>query len=119
MASSSSAAAGLLSRQLKAMQRDTDLPSISCGLIDDNVFEWEVMLMIDDECKFYGGACVARWGPTVSAAWSRWADGGFELGGFFRAVLKFPEQYPHLPPKMQFSPPIFHPNGAFSPSLCL
>lgn len=50
-----SAAAGMLSRQLKQMQTDKDIPGISCGLADDNVFEWEVMLMISDECKFYGG----------------------------------------------------------------
>lgn len=52
-----SAAAGLLGRQLKQMQTDKDIPGISCGLGDDNnIFEWEVMLMISDECKFYGGA---------------------------------------------------------------
>ncbi|KAM5502125.1 Ubiquitin-conjugating enzyme E2 15 [Microsporum canis] len=51
-----SAAGGLLSRQLKQMQTDKDIPGISCGLADDNnVFEWEVMLMISDDCKFYGG----------------------------------------------------------------
>lgn len=59
MASSSgnSAAAGsLLRRQLKAMQSDNDIPAISCGLVQDsNIFEWEVMLMINDDCKYYGG----------------------------------------------------------------
>jgi ubiquitin-conjugating enzyme E2 G1 len=52
---SSSAAAGLLSRQLKQMQNDKNISGISCGLVDSNVFEWEVMLMIDDDTKFYGG----------------------------------------------------------------
>lgn len=51
----SSAAAGLLGRQLKQMQGDKDIPGISCGLVGHNVFEWEVMLMISDECKYYGG----------------------------------------------------------------
>ena len=51
----SSAAAGLLSRQLKQMQSGKDIPGISCGLVDDNVFEWEVILMISDECRYYGG----------------------------------------------------------------
>lgn len=51
----SSAAAGLLGRQLKSMQSDKDIPGISCGLKGENVFEWEVMLMISDDCKFYGG----------------------------------------------------------------
>lgn len=50
-----SAAAGLLGRQLKQMQTDKDIPGISCGLVDDNVFEWEVMLMISDEDRHYGG----------------------------------------------------------------
>ena len=45
----------LLSRQLKLMQSDRDIPGISCGLVGDNVFEWEVMLMISDDCKYYGG----------------------------------------------------------------
>ena len=50
------AAAGLLGRQLKQMQGDKDIPGISCGLVDDgNVFEWEVMLMISDEDRYYGG----------------------------------------------------------------
>lgn len=51
----STATAGLLGRQLKQMQKDADIPGISVGLVDDNVFHWEVMLMINDECKFYGG----------------------------------------------------------------
>jgi hypothetical protein len=53
--SSTSSAAVLLGRQLKQMQADKDLPGISCGLVDSNVFEWEVMLMMNDECKYYGG----------------------------------------------------------------
>lgn len=49
------AAAGLLGRQLKQMQTDKDIPGISCGLVDNNIMEWEVMLMINDDCRFYGG----------------------------------------------------------------
>ncbi|KAI9747664.1 MAG: hypothetical protein M1815_004000 [Lichina confinis] len=49
------ASAALLSRQLKQMQSDRDIPGISCGLVDDkNIFEWEVMLMISDDVKYYG-----------------------------------------------------------------
>jgi ubiquitin-conjugating enzyme E2 G1 len=50
-----SSAAVLLGRQLKQMQSDKDLPGISCGLVDNNVFQWEVMLMMNDDCKYYGG----------------------------------------------------------------
>lgn len=53
---SSAAAGALLRRQLKQMQTDKDIPGISCGLVSDsNIFEWEVMLMISDDCKYYGG----------------------------------------------------------------
>lgn len=38
-----------------------------------------------------------------------------KTGGFFRAHLTFPPEYPLLPPKMVFKSPIFHPNS-MSPS---
>lgn len=78
--------AALLQRQLKLMQNDKDLSNISCGLVHDNIYEWDVMLMISDDCKFYGG-------------------------GFFRARLSFPTDYPHAPPKMRFESDIWHPNS--------
>lgn len=53
----STPAGRMLTRQLQQMQSDKDIPGISCGLVDNNIFEWEVMLMISDECKFYGGMC--------------------------------------------------------------
>lgn len=52
-----SPAGRMLSRQLQQMQSDKDIPGISCGLVDNNVFEWEVMLMISDDVKLYGGMC--------------------------------------------------------------
>ena len=55
-----SPAGRMLSRQLQHMQADKDIPGISCGLVDNNVFEWEVMLMINDDCKYYGGKLVAH-----------------------------------------------------------
>ena len=65
MAQSSAGAAGLLARQLKYMQTAKDLPGISCGLVNDNVFEWEVMLMISDDCKYYGGMSPLLISPTI------------------------------------------------------
>ena len=68
-----SAAAGLLGRQLKQMQTDKDIPGISCGLVGSNIFEWEVMLMISDECKFYGGMLCSVWFEDYGEAgvWGR------------------------------------------------
>jgi hypothetical protein len=43
------------------MQNDKSISGISCGLVDSNVFEWEVMLMIDDDTKFYGGTYIRGW----------------------------------------------------------
>lgn len=49
-------AAIVLSKQFKRMQKEDHIDGISVGLVDgDNIFEWEVMLMINDDCKFYGG----------------------------------------------------------------
>ncbi|OIW32601.1 ubiquitin-conjugating enzyme [Coniochaeta ligniaria NRRL 30616] len=93
---SGSAAGALLRRQLKQMQSDKDIPGISCGLVNDNnIMEWEVMLMISDDCKYYGG-------------------------GNFRAHLTFPSEYPLMPPKLVFQAPIpFHPNIYPSGELCI
>ncbi|SPN98411.1 probable ubiquitin-conjugating enzyme E2 [Cephalotrichum gorgonifer] len=93
---SSSAAGALLARQLREIQRSNDIPGISCGLVSDsNIFEWEVMLMINDDCKYYGG-------------------------GNFRAHLTFPPSYPHSPPSMTFQDPVpFHPNIYANGKLCI
>lgn len=57
MVSSSGASAALmLLKQLHYMKKSTDIPGISVGLENENdPFKWEVMLMISDDCKFYGG----------------------------------------------------------------
>ncbi|KAK2592423.1 hypothetical protein QQS21_009875 [Conoideocrella luteorostrata] len=93
---SNSAAASLLGRQFKEIRTNKDLPGVSCGLVHDkNIFEWEVMLMINDDCKYYGG-------------------------GNFRAVLTFPPTYPHMPPSLTFQAPIpFHPNIYSDGKLCI
>jgi len=45
------------------------------------------------------------------------ADKLFTIGGFFRARLSFPKEYPHLPPKMKFLTKLWHPNGKLA--LCI
>ncbi|EDQ91445.1 uncharacterized protein MONBRDRAFT_15132 [Monosiga brevicollis MX1] len=42
-----------------------------------------------------------------------WAEGTYKL------IMTFPEDYPMLPPKCCFSPPLFHPNVYPSGSICL
>jgi ubiquitin-conjugating enzyme E2 G1 len=112
MATSRVAAAGLLGRQLRSIQTDKDaIPGISCGLVNDNVFEWEVMLMINDDCKYYGGECRL---PATRVKHSHTDPVYPTLGGNFRARLSFPPEYPLMPPKMRFETPIFHPNSMVS-----
>lgn len=48
----------------------------------------------------------------------------FSEGGFFKAILTFPRDYPLKPPKMKFATEIWHPNGKSkhlrtSSSLCI
>jgi len=103
------------------MQSDKDIPGISCGLVDSNIFEWEVMLMINDDCKYYGGMYIYLCEP-ISCRGRDWAMlTGFQsnVGGFFRARLSFPHEYPLMPPKMKFETPIFHPNIYPSGDVCI
>ncbi|ORX71352.1 ubiquitin-conjugating enzyme [Linderina pennispora] len=40
-------------------------------------------------------------------------------GGMYKCMLHFPPEYPTLPPKCQFTPPLFHPNVFPSGTVCL
>eukprot|EP01147_Barroeca_monosierra_P001435 gene1435-4595_t len=69
-------------------------PGILAGPIDeDNFLEWEAFIM----------------GPEGTP---------FEFG-VFRAVLKFPRDYPHSPPKMKFTSRLFHPNVYPDGNVCI
>ncbi|EIW56668.1 ubiquitin-conjugating enzyme [Trametes versicolor FP-101664 SS1] len=74
----------LLRRQLTELTKHP-VEGFSAGLVDDNnLYEWEVMII----------------GPP---------DTMYE-GGFFKARLSFPEDFPLNPPKMRFITPMWHPN---------
>ncbi|KAF2726007.1 ubiquitin-conjugating enzyme E2 15 [Polychaeton citri CBS 116435] len=91
-----SSAAIILGKQYKQMQTDKSIQGISVGLVGENIFEWEVMLMLaeDEQGGMYGGGC-------------------------FRSRLSFPPQYPHMPPTMKFETPIFHPNVYQDGKVCI
>ena len=66
---------------------------VSVGLKDDNLFHWTVMIV----------------GPSGTSC----------EGGFFKAEIKFPENFPNLPPEMRFISQMWHPNSACPwPSAC-
>lgn len=62
-------------------------------LLDDNLFEWEV----------------AIFGPP---------DTLYE-GGYFKAHMKFPPDYPYSPPSLRFLSKVWHPNVYENGDLCI
>ncbi|XP_065197437.1 ubiquitin-conjugating enzyme E2 G1-like [Sycon ciliatum] len=74
----------LLRKQLQELNKNP-VDGFSAGLLDDDdIYKWEVMII----------------GPP---------DTLYE-GGFFKAHLSFPKEYPQRPPKMNFQSDIWHPN---------
>ncbi|KAI8380883.1 ubiquitin-conjugating enzyme/RWD-like protein [Radiomyces spectabilis] len=82
----------LLSRQLKDLQRNP-VEGFSAGLVDDNIYEWEILII---------GA----------------SDTLYE-GGFFKARLSFPVSYPVMPPTMRFITEMYHPNVYPDGTVCI
>ncbi|KAK7207685.1 ubiquitin conjugating enzyme Ubc15 [Myxozyma melibiosi] len=82
----------ILRRQLREISRN-GIPGISAGLVDDNIYNWEVMLIGPDDTLYEGG--------------------------FFKARLTFPEDYPLMPPKMRFETPMWHPNVYPDGNVCI
>ena len=84
---------------------DTDpVDGFSAGLKDDsNVFEWDIMII----------------GPMGTYLPSQPDPDTLYEGGFLRAELIFPEEYPLLPPTMKFKTPMWHPNIYPDGTLCI
>ncbi|KAF2590405.1 hypothetical protein F2Q70_00040915 [Brassica cretica] len=83
----------LLQQQLKHLCKNP-VDGFSAGLVDEsNVFQWSVSIM----------------GPP---------DTLYE-GGFFNAIMTFPEQYPNLPPTVRFTSEMWHPNVYSDGKVCI
>ncbi|KAF1377387.1 hypothetical protein EPR50_G00167840 [Perca flavescens] len=83
----------LLRKQLAELNKNP-VEGFSAGLVDDDdIYQWEVVVI----------------GPQ---------DTLFE-GGFFKATLTFPRNYPLRPPKMKFITEIWHPNVAKNGDVCI
>lgn len=83
----------ILRRQLQELSKNP-VEGFSAGLVDDNnLLEWEVMII----------------GPP---------DTLYE-GGFLKARLSFPSEFPLLPPKMRFITPMWHPNVYPDGGVCI
>nr|GMC65625.1 ubiquitin-conjugating enzyme E2 7 [Ipomoea batatas] len=94
MASSSlSQAILLLQKQLKDLCKNP-VDGFSAGLVDENnLFEWSVTII----------------GPP---------DTLYE-GGFFNAIMSFPQNYPNSPPTVRFTSEIWHPNVYSDGKVCI
>ncbi|KAI8940769.1 hypothetical protein NX059_002035 [Plenodomus lindquistii] len=63
-------------------------------LINENIFEWSVALIVLNEDSMY-------------------------YGGYFKAKMTFPRNYPHSPPDFKFVRPLYHPNIYPDGRLCI
>lgn len=83
----------LLQRQLKELAKNPN-EGFSAGLVDPtDIFLWEIMIL----------------GPPATL---------YE-GGFFRAQLEFPRDYPLNPPTLRFTSEMWHPNVYPDGTVCI
>merc|ERR1719471_2122555 len=89
----SSSAVRALALEMKSLQEDP-LEGIRSRLVnEDNLFEWEVALF----------------GPPDT----------LYQGGYFKAHMKFPTDYPYSPPSIRFVTKVWHPNVYENGDLCI
>lgn len=96
MSTKKSTAASLLLRQYRELTDPKKaIPSFHIELADDsNIFLWDIGVMVLNEDSIYHG-------------------------GYFKAQMKFPEDYPFSPPQFRFTPAIYHPNVYRDGRLCI
>ncbi|CAG8665282.1 7371_t:CDS:2, partial [Paraglomus brasilianum] len=83
----------LLRKQLKELTKHP-VEGFSAGLVDDeNVYEWEIMILGPPETLYEGG--------------------------FFKANMTFPKDYPLMPPSLRFVTEMWHPNVYPSGDVCI
>ena len=81
-----------LTRELQDIQKN-DIPNMSAGPINNNLFEWNAVIL---------GPC----------------DTPYE-GGIFYLNISIPSNYPFKPPTVIFKTKIYHPNINSAGNICL
>lgn len=89
-----SSAAILMKQYRELTNPKRSIPSFHISLIDDDIYHWSVGVMILSEDSPYHG-------------------------GYFKAQMDFPFDYPYSPPKFRFTPAIFHPNVYRDGNTCI
>ena len=90
--SPSSSAIRALNLEFKSLQ-DEPVEGFRVSPMEDNLFQWNV----------------AIFGPPQTL---------YE-GGYFKALMKFPNDYPYSPPTMKFLTKVWHPNVYENGDLCI
>ncbi|KAI8074291.1 ubiquitin-conjugating enzyme and catalytic subunit of SCF ubiquitin-protein ligase complex [Gilbertella persicaria] len=85
-------AANILQRQFKELTR-SPVPGFVVDLKDDNIFEWDVALIGSPKTMYEGG--------------------------YFKATMSFPDDYPFNPPTFKFNNEFYHPNVYPDGRLCI
>ena len=81
----------VLMNEYKALSKET---WTNISLINDNIFEWSVALIVLNPDSLY-------------------------YGGYFKAKMTFPSDYPYKPPDFKFDRPLWHPNVYENGKLCI
>lgn len=90
-----SGAASVLFRQFRELtDAKKGIPSFHIELENNNIFLWNVGVMVLNDDSIYHG-------------------------GYFKAQMKFPSDFPYSPPSFRFTPPIYHPNVYKDGKLCI
>lgn len=77
--------------EYKALSKET---WTNISLINENIFEWSVSLVVLNPDSLY-------------------------YGGYYKAKMTFPSQYPYAPPTFKFERPLWHPNVYPDGRLCI
>lgn len=92
---SSKSAAAILQRQFKDLtDPKKGIPSFHIELDDDNIFLWNIGIMVLNKESIYHG-------------------------GYIKAQMRFPADFPFSPPHFRFTPAIYHPNVYRDGRLCI
>lgn len=81
----------ILMNEFKALSKE---PWTNIDLINENIFEWSVALIVLNPDSLY-------------------------YGGYFKAKMTFPRNYPYSPPDFRFLKPLYHPNIYPDGRLCI
>ncbi|RMZ90757.1 hypothetical protein DV736_g2005, partial [Chaetothyriales sp. CBS 134916] len=82
---------GVLMKEFKTLSQE---PWVQIELNDENVYQWNLALMVVNPDSLY-------------------------YGGYFKAQMNFPKDYPYRPPGFRFSKPLWHPNVYEDGRLCI